>query len=441
MALVLTANPPRGLPRGIAALDASFNHNAEGSFYHSVSKRASRASHRSTGGITSLPVETLLSVFEKCDMRSAFALAMTNKTLKSIYDSNWAAVILPALREELSPFDDILQFVVATSEPETHVPRSFYRRNIYYEGKLLSGRIYSTDNKSDTTVHLNPNQLKHCIQQLLSTHRVVHEWERLYTTWRFTNPADCRGLRFHEGQRLRAAVYRWMSYAHYFHGDFPRPRYIPRAYSSDPRCSFLRQLSDAEILELEDLWMVVRIIVEQKICPSVEFVLEYMVSEHPPISKRALADFLQDYSISKAEAYRIAFGSSTPGFRIDPAFDGISINQSVVETVLKLSPAKILELVEVRFSKVSLLRKIQIECPGISKDWESLSLAIKAITEERGSQHGYSGLIGDWSGGILDHDDEDLDLREAGSQSLNLHLDEDIDLIVMPRGCLDPDER
>ena len=278
MALVLPANPPRGLPRGITSLNAAFNSNNPSSLHLSMPERLYVSHHHTTRGIISLPVETILSIFEKCDVRSAFILACTNRKLKSIYDSNWAAVILPALRAELSPFDDILQFVVATSEHETHVPRSFFRRNISYEGKPLSGWVYASDKKSETTIHLNSNQLKYCIQQLLSTHRVVREWERLYTNWRFTNPADCRTLGAHEAERLRGALYRWMSYAHYFHGDLPRPRYIPRAYSSDPRCSFLRQLSDTELLELDDLWMVVRIIVEQKICPSTEFVLEYMVS-------------------------------------------------------------------------------------------------------------------------------------------------------------------
>lgn len=112
--------------------------------------------------------------------------------------------------------------------------------------------------------------------------------------------------------------------------------------------------------------------------------------------------------------------------------------------MLKLPPSKILELVETRFSKGNLLRKIKIEHPGISREWESMSFAIKAITEERKQQNGYAGLIGDWSGGILDADDEDLDLREAGSHfagdGAGLNLGDDIDLIFMPRGCLDPDE-
>lgn len=278
MALVLTANPPRVRPGRVATLSSAFASKTTVSLQCPVSERGFAPNHHTNRGITSLPVETILSIFERCDVKSAFILASTNKTLKIIYDSNWAAVILPALRAELSPFDDILQFIVATSEHEKHVPRSFFRRNIYYDGKPLSGWVYASDKKSDTTVHLNSSQLRYCIQQLLSTHRVVREWERLYTNWRFTDPADCRTLGVHEAERLRGALYRWMSYSHYFHGDLPRPRYIPRAHSSDPRCSFLRQLSDTELLELDDLWMVVRIIVEQKICPSLEFVLEYMVS-------------------------------------------------------------------------------------------------------------------------------------------------------------------
>lgn len=239
--------------------------------------------------ISKIPVELILKTLELTDLRSAFNLARTNKAFKRIWDGNREHLIMSILRTELSPFDDLLQHVVSGPD-DINVPLGpCLRRTIYHMNKLCcEGEIPQLGEEGH--VLLLPVVLtgEH-FDRLLNLFKVVKGWEQLFPRYRFGSAADCRELRPNESERLRAALYRWMSYAYFFHGDLPRPnKFVPQKYSTDIRCKRLRLLSDVELHELNDLWETVQKMVKCNICPSAEAVLKEMVSLPPP---RPLAGF------------------------------------------------------------------------------------------------------------------------------------------------------
>lgn len=229
-------------------------------------------------GILRIPVELMLKVVEFTDLRSALNLARTNKSFKRIWDGNREHIIMSILQDELSPLDDLLQVVVSKPD-DINIPL----------GPCLRRTIYHMDRQCCEGEAPRPGEEAHVLlppvvlneqhfDRLLHLFRVIKGWEQLFPRYRFGSASDCRGLRPREAERLRAAMYRWMSYAQFFHGELPRPsKFVPQKYSTDVRCKRLRLLSDVELHELNDLWETVQKMVQCDICPSTEMVLRNMV--------------------------------------------------------------------------------------------------------------------------------------------------------------------
>lgn len=208
------------------------------------------------GGILTLPAELALEIFQGLDLESAFRLSATCKKLRGVFQTHKEILILSILAVELSPFDTLLQCIVQKGEDLTVPLGPCLRRRIYHNGKLVSEGERPAPGE-EAHILLPPVSLdQEHFRRLLSTHSLVKDWEQLFPRYRFRACAsDCRELRPKEKERLRGAIYRWMSYAHHFHGDFQRPsRYLPVARSVDIRCHKFRVLSSVELIELEDLW-------------------------------------------------------------------------------------------------------------------------------------------------------------------------------------------
>lgn len=207
-------------------------------------------------GILTLPAELVLKVFEGLDLESAFRLSATCKKLHGVFQTHNETLMLSILAVELSPFDTLLQFIVQKGE-DLNVPLGpCLRRRIYHRGKLVSEGERPAPGEEEHIL-LPPVSLdQEHFRRLISAHRLVKDWEQLFPQYRFRGYAsDCRELRPNEKERLRGAIYQWMSYAHHFHGDFKRPsRFLPSARSLDVRCKKFRVLSNVELIELEDLW-------------------------------------------------------------------------------------------------------------------------------------------------------------------------------------------
>ncbi|KKY37409.1 putative f-box domain-containing protein [Diaporthe ampelina] len=245
-------------------------------------------------GVLGIPVELIMKIIELMDFRSVLSLIRANKRFKEIYDGNRGHILLSILETEMSPFDEALQ-IIAFEPEDIDVPL----------GPCLRRRIY------------HKNKMEH-FKRLIRLFEAVKAWEQLFPRYRFQPASDCRELYPRESKRLRAALYRWTSYAQFFHGDLPRPNnFVPQHGSTDIRCKRLRLLSDHELHELDDLWETVQ---------------------------------RMDYSISREEAERIGFGTSRLSL-MRAAFSwndstfvdfDTNVNAAIVDTFLKLSPAEIM---------------------------------------------------------------------------------------------------
>lgn len=240
-------------------------------------------------GILKVPVELILKMLELTDLRSAFNLVRSNKALKQIWDGNREHIMMSILETELDPFDDLLQVVVCKPD-DIKIPLGpCLRRRVYHMNRLCcEGEIPQPGEKGHATLPLVVLTEEH-FDRLLHLFGVIKGWERIFPRYRFGSASDCRELYLRESRRLRAAMYRWMSYAYMFHGELPRPNiFVPQKYSTDIRCKRLRILSDIELHELNDLWETVQKVVQNKICPSTEMVLKEMVS--PRLSMAVMSE-------------------------------------------------------------------------------------------------------------------------------------------------------
>ena len=66
--------------------------------------------------IDRIPVEVFVEVFQHLDLKSAFALASSNKRFATIMKTHRCAIILRIVKEEFCPFDGLLQVVKASPE-------------------------------------------------------------------------------------------------------------------------------------------------------------------------------------------------------------------------------------------------------------------------------------------------------------------------------------
>lgn len=230
-------------------------------------------------GVLKIPVELIVKIIELMDFRSVLSLVRASKKFKEIYEGNRGHILLSILQTELSPFDEALQIITFKSE-DIEVPLGpCLRRRVYHKNKLICEGESPQPEDADHVL-LPPAVLDEGhFERLLDLFETVKAWEQLFPRYRFQPASDCRELHPRESKRLRAALYRWISYAQFFHGDLPRPNsFVPQHGSTDIRCKQLRLLSDHELHELDDLWETVRRMVKGDICPSTEAVLKEMVN-------------------------------------------------------------------------------------------------------------------------------------------------------------------
>ncbi|ROV92014.1 hypothetical protein VMCG_09553 [Cytospora schulzeri] len=401
-------------------------------------------------GIFKVPVELILKVLELTDLKSAFNFTRTNKAFRPIWDGNREHIMMSILRTELSPFDDLLQVVVSKPD-DIKIPLGpCLHRRVYHMNKLCcEGEVPRSGEEAHAILPPVVLTEEH-FDRLLHLFGVVKRWEEHFPRYRFGSVSDCRGLLPDESRRLRAAMYHWMSYGYFFHGELPRPnQFVPQKYSTDIRCKRLRLLSDNELHELNDLWQTVQKMVQCNICPSTEMVLKRM-----------------DGTISKEEAERIGFGSSKKGLAratfswndstfVD--FDS-NVNSAIVDTFLKLSPAEILQFTNHRsaYSRDRLIREARLANPDILSDRQSLGHALSAVMEERQDERlspetldrparSLEEVKTSSSGGILEFESWDAELREnwdgSGQRALSWDVNERPQLrirVVMNEGRLEP---
>ncbi len=243
------------------------------------------------------PVEVLVEMFKHLDMASAFNLAAANKRLAGIFASNRASIVLRIAQVEFSPFDGLLQ-VVKASPVDLNVPwGTWLDKRVRRKNAVLCPGGTLPKNCPGHTAAMKITCAEARIEdsdvdRILAVCRVVRGWERVFPQHRFSaSPLMTRSLTPYENFRLRRALYNWMRYAFYFHGDFARPNlFVPSG--RDVRINQLRTLSNSQLGELKDLWRTVEDIIELTMCPSIDSVRIGAVSWHraPIHSTRTLTD-------------------------------------------------------------------------------------------------------------------------------------------------------
>lgn len=331
--------------------------------------------------IFDLPVELTLKILTLLpNFQDAFNFAASAKTLHGIFTAHTETLALSILARELSPLDPLLQTLVAAPSDLDAPWGPCLRRRIYHNGKLVSSPPAAGEEEPGRLLPPATLDAAH-FRALLRAYRTVRDWEQYFPSYRFRDaPEDCRALRPHEARRLRGALYVWMGYAKYFHGDWQRSgRCAPDVVGAgDVRCARLRMLSDAELCVLDDLWRTAVSMVRGHICPSTELVMKENVSfstyDGSDESKMADPVYTKDHDITLDEAENLSFGSS-------------GVNAAIVDTFLKLSPADILRYASNRFahsSRHTLVREVALKYGfSILQDQQSLGNALWTVFEER----------------------------------------------------------
>ncbi len=197
---------------------------------------------------------------------------MTSKGFATIFAAHRASIILPVVAAEFSPFTGLLQVIKAAPEDLNTPWGTWLDKRIRYQNTVLcrGGSMPQDYLPRAGAVCTETTLDKSDIDKILSVCRVVRGWERIYPQNRFNaSPVSTRSLVPRENERLRQALYTWMRYAYYFHGELARPN-LQVPSGRDPRANQLRVLPNSELRALQDLWHTVKDVIELKLCPSVE---------------------------------------------------------------------------------------------------------------------------------------------------------------------------
>ncbi|EFQ32930.1 F-box domain-containing protein [Colletotrichum graminicola] len=356
-------------------------------------------------GLEGLPLEIIFDIYHQLDVQSIFSLAQVNTLFHGLLKRHKAAILLPVLQREFSPFPELLQVFTASDHDIVKYGDTFQPRRVVFRrfpgdmagvtlsqggrqhnqsgppehralSKLLVGgkpvRISSLPSpRSVTLVDRDLGRLlKYCL--------VARRWEELFPQlhW-FTTPEDCRQLSAAEKHKLRRALYRWWLYAFYFHGELPRPRSgQPEPFVNDVRTSHMRLYPTCELMEIRDLFMSMKNLVRHYIYPNLEQNLEPIDASSP------LETMIET-----------------------------SIRERIVDTYAKLDPGDLMFYFENLFNypRKRLVTDVNLKHPAFSQDQESLVAAVQAAADERPWLYDTPDLS--TTGGIVDTGDDNVDER------------------------------
>lgn len=243
--------------------------------------------------LVGLPTEIQLDIYSNLDVSSVFALSETTRSLNLLFREQQAAILIPVLAQEFSPFDELLQIYTASAKDVEDGEAHYNRRNVVFK-RFAGSKGYSFEPNSGFVPALaNYHRLKPVSNLPRANHRqmpnnvilgeedlrpliklclLVRKWEDIFPQMRWFHEAEnCRLLNQHEAHRFRRAFYRWWLYGIYFHGEMPRPRVaLPEARVEDIRISQLRYHSTTELLELMDLLETTKDVILHYICPRLD---------------------------------------------------------------------------------------------------------------------------------------------------------------------------
>ncbi|OLN95403.1 hypothetical protein CCHL11_04687 [Colletotrichum chlorophyti] len=330
-------------------------------------------------GLEGLPLEIIFDIYQQLDVQSVFSLAQVNTLFHGLLKRNKAAIMLPVLQREFSPFSELLQVFTASDQDILRYGDTFQPRRVVFRrfpgdvtGVTLSCGGFqsslSTPSDESTFIQILTNGkplataslpapravalVDRDLDSLLQYCLVVRRWEELFPQLHWiVAPEDCRQLVEPEKFKLRRALYRWWLYAFYFHGELSRPRAgQPEPFVNDIRTSQMRLYPTCELIELKNLFASVKDLVRHYIYPNLEQNLD-PVEENSPLETMIEA----------------------------------SIRERIVDTYAKLDPRDLMFYFEHLFNypRKRLVTDVNLKHPTFSRDQESLVAALQSAADER----------------------------------------------------------
>ena len=199
--------------------------------------------------LDSLPAETLIEILSHTDFDTFDAVRATSQHLRSITNLHWYRILPGIISRDFHPVPDFFATLF-----DADVPPSLTCAQL-----LMVADADTLDGGNGDGDGLHP---------LLALCRVVRRWEAEFPRLRFASaPMFSRGLRAHEGGRLRGGLYLWWKFARVFHGHRDAADAAAAAAAAtgavvglensvDARRGFMRRFSSARLHEAFDLWYV-----------------------------------------------------------------------------------------------------------------------------------------------------------------------------------------
>ncbi|KAI0181842.1 hypothetical protein GGR52DRAFT_57783 [Hypoxylon sp. FL1284] len=336
-------------------------------------------------GLDDLIPEMSMEVIQYLSPSDATSLFIASSRMRAIFNEHKAAMMTGIIKGQ--PGIENLLYLYTAQKIENDPDYMLHPRivNVQCNGldgpyaiSLMGEDVDAFEFKSDVPSKWRTNTFDLTmadVVELWHMVKVVDRWVELWPriVWR-DDPEHRRCLQPEEESRLRKALTRWWLYAHHHHGFYHAWRnfFEPRKWSRDTRLGHIRRLSTDEILELGDVWDVVRDVVSQDLCSSPE---------------------------------RICLCKG--GYVVDlvpwGAEDGR--HERIVSTYMKLGPDQLIYYLEhySNWKRKVTLEAITADAHMFGRDTESLSVSMSKVLEERMLVRGMHGVAFPSCGIVNEH--------------------------------------
>lgn len=202
-----------------------------------------------------LPPELLLHIYRDCTVSSLLALTGTCHRLHDLlqHHSRKLSILFTAADNEYGPQSTAVQLLTYNDSQPAHIHHEPPQSLLLLKNLIKIGKI------AESFVHLYPGQ----------------KWKDDYV--------DRRSLAMTEAFRVRRAVYRLWLFARAFHTPFHARLTRNRRDHILPRIQLLRGYSTAELIEMLDMFNILRQLV-RKVCPSDSDVRRKQNKRYPDLS-------------------------------------------------------------------------------------------------------------------------------------------------------------
>lgn len=242
-------------------------------------------------GLETLAPELVFKVMECLCPTDVTALLLASSHMRKIFNANQPALMISILKHQ--PGINNILYLHTAQRVENHPERMLHPRivNVQYGGPSSQSQVNMMGRGVKVFRYLSDVPLVWRFNIFnLSMADVIEIWRKMKIIDRWTailprviwrdNPEDRRCLRYAEEVRARKALSGWWLYSHHHHGFYHSWRSFqePRMWDKDTRLNHIRRMTTEEILQLQNLWEIVRDVVSKDLCSSPERICRCEVS-------------------------------------------------------------------------------------------------------------------------------------------------------------------